>query len=140
MAYVLQQPLDTWTPEALLPGNRMRDVALADLDGDGDLDLVHGDFDGGEVYWRQNDLDGAGAVLARVSIGSGIGGAQGLSIADIDGDSDLDVAVAGRSARTYFWLENTAGDAGAWTRHTITDGVNAAQVVVAADLDVQVGV
>ncbi|MEM1178344.1 MAG: Calx-beta domain-containing protein, partial [Acidobacteriota bacterium] len=135
LTLVFQDPLDTWTPQTLTPGNRMRDVAIADLDGDGDNDLIYGDYNGNQVFWRENDLDTTGVFLARIALATGIGNAQGLDIADVDSDGDLDVLVAGRNADAYFFLENDNGDASAWTRRTIATGVNAAQVIVAADLD-----
>ena len=130
----LQTAGGSWTTQTLTPGVRTRGTAVTDLDGDGHADLLYGDFSGNHVYWRKNDLAGSGVFLAPQSLAT-IYGAQGLVAADVDGDTDLDVVVAGRVADGYFWLENVNGDASVWTTHTITTGVNAAQVVVAADLD-----
>ena len=134
-AVAFRQDDGSWTTQALTPGSGTANLAVGDLDGDGDLDLVYTDFSAGVVDWRENDLDTTGVFLASAQIASGIGGALGLDVADLDGDTDLDVVVAGRTADGYFWADNTAGDASAWTLRTITTGVNAAQQVVAADLD-----
>ncbi|MEO1086965.1 MAG: VCBS repeat-containing protein [Acidobacteriota bacterium] len=135
LSVALQDAGGTWTLQNLTPGSPMRSVEIGDLDGDGDNDLVYGDFNGDAVYWRENDLDTTGAFLPRATVASSIGRVQGLDIADIDGDGALDVVVAGRNADGYFWIENVNGDAGTWTRRTIATSVNAAQVVVAADID-----
>ena len=124
----------TWTTQGLTPGSRIRGLDLADIDGDGDDDLIYTDFNADRVYWRANDLDTSGTFLARQELAS-IGRAQGIFAVDMDGDDDIDVVVAGRTADAYYWIENTAGDGSDWFRHTIATGVNAAQVVVAADFD-----
>ena len=134
LGVALRQAGGGWSTQTLTPGSRMRDVVIGDLDGDGDHDLIYGDFNGNRVYWRSNDLDTSGTFLARQSLAT-VGRPQGLYVIDLDGDTDLDVLVAGRTSDGYFWIENTAGDASSWTLRTIASGVNAAQYVVAADLD-----
>lgn len=65
-------------------------VALADIDGDGDLDAHLG-------RWRANDLllvnDGTGDFAARELVGSE-GATFSGAFADADGDGDLDLFVA----------------------------------------------
>ena len=134
LAVATQDGDGTWTVESLTPGSSSRDVELADLDGDGDLDLVYTDFQGDRLYWRANDLDISGTFLARVELAN-VGKAQGAFAVDVDGDDDVDVLLAGRTADAYFWIENTAGDASSWTTRTIQSGINAAQVVWGGDVD-----
>ena len=138
LVFALQGAGGTWSETSLTPGSGSRGVELADLDGDGDLDLVYTDFGGGKLYWRSNDLDVSGTFLARQEVADA-GGAQAVAIADIDGDGhgqgDLDLLLAGRIADAYYWIENVDGDASSWTRHLIQDGVNAAQAIWGGDFD-----
>ena len=93
-----------------LPYDESRDLAVGDLDGDGDLDLAvsHADalFDryyGWKVYATEVHVllnDGEGSFNLRYRIGLPYGGGEydvpmplGLELIDLDGDSDEDIAV-----------------------------------------------
>ncbi|MFB6272074.1 MAG: FG-GAP-like repeat-containing protein [Salinibacter sp.] len=67
-------------------------VTFADIDGDGDLDLVVATLDGGNQIYI-NDGGGKFAKKENNSINGGRGSST-LSLADIDGDGDLDLFVS----------------------------------------------
>ncbi|HEY0456881.1 MAG TPA: VCBS repeat-containing protein, partial [Verrucomicrobiae bacterium] len=65
-------------------------AAFADLDGDGDLDLIVNSTGGGTHIFL-NDGNGHFTLLAKLNLGKG---GTSLAVADVDGDGFLDVYVA----------------------------------------------
>jgi hypothetical protein len=93
-------------------------TALVDLNGDGRKDLItgkrfmaHNGRDPGEkeplgIYWYESQPDGKGLMWSRhvVDYSTRTGGGMQIPVADIEGDGDLDFAVAGKSG--LFLFEN----------------------------------
>jgi hypothetical protein len=107
----------------------------ADLDGDGDTDILGASTSADWVVWWEND----GGSWTRRTVGSGFGGAAGVSAADLDRDGDLDVLGAGSTADDVAWWENetihrnaTFPPAG---EHTVDGAFDGATSVYAADVD-----
>ncbi|UCG95502.1 MAG: VCBS repeat-containing protein, partial [archaeon] len=73
---------------------------VADLDQDGDLDLVEGTVFGTK-YWYEND--GSESFTAH-SISAG-GNLKYIRVADLDQDGDLDI-IQGNSNQPNYWYEN----------------------------------
>ncbi len=84
--------------------------SFADLDSDGDLDMVSGGYDGKFSYFENTGGSIAPAFAAVVSPApfglADIGYYANSSFADLDGDGDLDM-MASDYAGTYFYFENT---------------------------------
>jgi len=72
-------------------GTGPRAVAAADLDGDGDIDLVTANSDSGDatVLWN----DGSGVLAGATAIAAG-GQPSDVAAADLDGDGDIDLVFA----------------------------------------------
>lgn len=66
-------------------------VVVADLDGDGDLDLISASFGDGRIVWYEN-IDGAGTFTGGVDIDT-LGSALSVVAADLSGDGNLDLVV-----------------------------------------------
>ncbi|WP_299536723.1 FG-GAP-like repeat-containing protein [Ulvibacterium sp.] len=64
-------------------------VAVADLDGDGDLDVLSSSADDNKIAWYPND--GFGNFGGQQIVTQAATGAQNVLTADMDGDGDLDV-------------------------------------------------
>ena len=76
-------------------GSWSEDCQLADIDNDGDNDVVNGNKQG--LYWYENPLNAGGSIVARNWIEHAIGSdgtnIHDLEIADLNGDGKPDVAV-----------------------------------------------
>ena len=115
-------------------GGNLRLGGLADLDGDGDLDLYASDWDASHaLVWWEN-LDGDGASWSEHLFAGITWFASNAVAADLDGDEDLDL-VGGSDGLS--WWENTAGDGSAWNAWVLLDSgeVNDVTAVQTADLD-----
>ena len=64
-------------------------VFAADVDGDGDLDVLSASAADDELAWYQN-TDGAGSFGSQQIISTAANGAWSVFAADVDGDGDLD--------------------------------------------------
>ena len=81
-------------------------VYAADVDGDGDLDLLSasgGYLKDDKIAWYEN-TDGAGTFGPQRVITTQASGATSVYAADVDGDGDLDVLSA--SGALIAWYEN----------------------------------
>ena len=85
--------------------------ALGDLDGDGDLDLVAGGYDGFFHYFENTGSATSPAFAERTGAanplnGADVGNHSAPVLGDLDGDGDLDF-VAGEEYGTFRYFENT---------------------------------
>ena len=80
-------------------------VFVADLDGDGDLDIVSSSRGDDTIAWYEND--GADdPTFTAADIATSADGAQDVHVADLDGDGDLDIVSAGHDDDTITWYGN----------------------------------
>ena len=114
--------------------NGAQRVTAADVDGDGDLDVLGAARLAGEIAWWENTV-GDGSAWNKHSVDSTFDWAVNVTGADVDGDGDMDVLGAGYDSNEVAWWENTAGDGSAWSKHIVTADYNLAYGVVAVDMD-----
>ncbi|MCA9171378.1 MAG: VCBS repeat-containing protein, partial [Planctomycetales bacterium] len=107
---------------------------LADLDGDGDLDVASASYGDNKIAWYPN-LDGAG-TFGNPRVLSDLEGANELVAVDIDGDQDLDL-VAGAFAypSDLVWYENTNGQGNFASAQIIATGLNSVESIAIVDYD-----
>lgn len=82
-------------------------LRCADLDNDGNVDILFGTYDTDEILWYKNDGDGgfdAGHIIdSEVDFAAY---SQGLNFSDLDLDGDLDVIGAPTITENVLWYEN----------------------------------
>ncbi|MBD3869455.1 MAG: VCBS repeat-containing protein [Acidobacteria bacterium] len=109
------------------------DVHAADLDGDGDDDLITATFDDDTVGWYKN-LDGAGSFGPLQVITTAGDGPSGVHAADFDNDGDLDLMTVAFNDGWVAWHENLDGS-GTFGERQLISGSSGASDVMVGDLD-----
>ena len=116
-----------------------RDIEIADIDGDGDLDLVTPARNQGYVTWWENDLDlGAtcGSDWCPHSVTDSLDEPMLVATADFDRDGDFDIAVYDPDSDLLVWHQNASADGSVWSQHTIDDdNARGLLAVLVADVD-----
>ncbi len=108
-------------------------VHSADIDGDGDMDLLSASRDDNKIAWYQND--GLGNFQTQQAISTNANLAISVYAADIDGDGDVDVLSASFDDNKIAWYENTDGQGTFSPEQIISTNALGAKMVYAADLD-----
>jgi hypothetical protein len=86
--------------------------ALADLDGDGDLDALLGEGSGGTLRFTNTGTPAAPAFAAPVLDADGLRGVRSFAaaaLADLDGDGDLDATIGGYLGRIFYFENRELG-------------------------------
>lgn len=104
------------------------DVALGDVDGDGDLDALLAKNGPNEVWLN----DGTAVFTQNQQLGSDFN--KGVALGDLDGDMDLDAFIANGSDGTpdRVWLNDGVGNFAVMTQ---TLGTYTSEKVALADVD-----
>src|SRR4051794_9875001 len=111
------------------PGLSTDPVALADLDRDGDLDVVAGLLDGAVLVLRNNPT-GTLTLVDRVGGGDTV---KEIEVADLNQDGDPDLALAGQARGPTVLLGASGLTFGSPT--TFPSGAGKAEATVLADFD-----
>ena len=119
-------PSNGWTYHTVksYTGTGINDVFVADMDGDGDLDILSVDGSGNDdkVLYHINDGTPGNGVWSTKTVvsGSDADGAVSVHAADIDDDGDLDIVAAFSMESNIAWFENDGTpDNDDWTQHDV---------------------
>ncbi len=114
--------------------NGPRTIYAADIDGDGDMDMVSASNQDNKIAWYEN-TDGLGTFGPQQLISNGAIGPNTVIAADVDGDNDLDVLSASSFDATIAWYPNTDGAGAFGAQQLISNQCQYAMWVAVADLD-----
>jgi hypothetical protein len=105
-------------------------VYAADVDGDGDMDVLGAAWNDDDIAWFENN--GSESFTMRTIDGSFLG-ASSVYAADVDGDGDMDVLGAAQGDNDIAWFENNGSQS--FTERPIDGSFSGASSVYAADVD-----
>ena len=110
-------------------------VWSADIDGDGDMDILGTSAGAHDVVWWEN-LDGSGTSWVEHMIDDLFICAESVCSADIDGDDDMDVIGGNADNEGYVaWWENLDGTGLFWAEHSVDLDFPYVQMVYPQDMD-----
>lgn len=109
------------------------EAEVADMDGDGMLDVVSVAFDGNTVQWHHRVSPSGVWVTDTIAT---LSKPNRLHLVDMDDDGDADVVVTAWGGNSLSWIENRVGnDTGdSWLLHSIST-LNRPGGVYCADID-----
>ncbi|MFN8349189.1 MAG: FG-GAP-like repeat-containing protein [Spirosomataceae bacterium] len=119
-------------PAISTSANGAKSVYAADLDGDGDLDVLSASREDDKIAWYENNGNGGFGPQTVISVEANAVGS--VYAADLDGDGDLDVLSASEFDNKIAWYENN-GSGGFGSQRVISTSASSASSVYAADLD-----
>ncbi|WP_299521693.1 T9SS type A sorting domain-containing protein [Winogradskyella sp.] len=109
-------------------------VYSADIDNDGDMDVVSASENDDKIAWYEN-MDGAGNFGSQQIISSLANGAVFISTIDLDNDGDIDVLSASYNDDKIAWYENIDGLGDFSEEKIIVSSVDGASSIFVSDID-----
>ena len=92
-------------------------VYAADIDNDGDMDVLSSSYSDDKIAWYENDGAADPSFTAR-TIATAADGAYSVYAADIDNDGDMDVLSASVTDDKIAWYENDGAADPSFTART----------------------
>ncbi len=125
-------PVQTFFNEQTLSttADRAEAVSSADVDGDGDSDILSASYFSDTIHWYENL---GGGVFTTHTVTTSANGAEDVTSGDFDGDGDTDILTASREDNTIAWYENDGNEN--FTFHAIDTAVAGEKRVAVADVD-----
>lgn len=111
-----------------------RSVYAADLDGDGDIDVLSASRDDDKIAWYENDGNSPPGFTTHI-ITKGADGARQVCAADINGDGKLDVVACSYNDDEVTWFRNDGNSPPSFTTCTISTTADGAFSIFTTDLD-----
>lgn len=113
---------------------RAHEITSADIDLDGDIDVLGVSAALHRISWFENDGNFPIQWTEHV-VGSNFTGARSVDAADIDGDGDIDLAGASLDDNEISWWCNEGGIPLQWTKYVVADTFTLSHKVQLIDMD-----
>ena len=124
-----------WTKYTIRAGyDFAHEVYAADMDKDGDMDVLGASTFLNQITWWRND-GGLPINWTEQVIDSDFSGAKSVHVADFDGDETLDVVGAAILSNEVTWWRNDGGTPTRWTELPVDQGFGGAHRVQAVDVN-----
>ena len=117
--------------------NNPRTAIAADIDADGDMDVIAAVLADNRFYWYENNgvLYPEAPNFTRHELPANARGAREVWFGDINRDGRLDIVGASRADDTIRWFRNDGGDPASFTEFIVAANVLSAWSVYVADID-----
>ena len=109
-------------------------VFVADMDNDGDMDIVSASGADDAISWYENN-GAADPSWSASDIATSADNAMSVFVADMDNDGDMDIVSASYNDDAIKWYENNGAADPTWTATTINTAADGARSVFVADMD-----
>ena len=110
-------------------------VVPADIDADGDVDLVGAADIADAIAWWEHKMVDDSLIWTKRTVKADFDGAFSVVTVDMDNDGDLDILGAAAEADQLVWWENVLGSGDEWLEHIVDEGFDYPLTVSAADID-----
>lgn len=107
---------------------------VADIDGDGDLDIAGCSMSHDDIAWFEN-ANGAGTSWNKYILHNEYDNPECIGAVDLDNDGDIDIFSGSQNGNTLDWWENITGTGTTWSFHPINSSFNGPYRMECADLD-----
>jgi len=107
---VYREDNESWTRQVIDTIDSGHTIVTADFDGDGRDEIVTGDRRDSRSLYLYQATDSEGVNWSRQVLDDGDMSPSGCAVADLNGDTRIDLVCIGGSTANLKWYENTSGN------------------------------
>lgn len=120
----------SWTAKQIFyqPHSNVGSFSVADMDNDGDLDIVIAAA-ALKISWFEN-VDGSGSMWIGNELEVTTFGATAVAAGDFDFDGHMDIAASYQDENAVFWYSRLGGTSMIWVKHDVDNPVSPRSLTV----------